>query len=75
MDIQQAIKSKCKEKNISLKTIADELKISTVALWRSLSGKQDLGLGRLKIICGILNCHYTIMSCDDGKEILVLIDK
>lgn len=75
MDIQQAVKAKCKEKNIPMKTIAEGLGISMVALWRSLSGKQDLGIGRLKIICAILNCQYTLMSGDNDKEILVLIDK
>lgn len=74
MDIQQAVKAKCKEKNIPMKTIAEGLGISMVALWRSLSGKQDLGIGRLKIICAILNCEMTLMIGTD-KEVLVLIDK
>ena len=74
MDIQQAVKAKCKEKNIPMTTIAEGLGISMVALWRSLSGKQDLGIGRLKIICAILNCEMTLMVGTD-KEVLVLIDK
>lgn len=74
MDIQQAVKAKCKEKNIPMKTIAEGLGISMVALWRSLSGKQDIGIDRLKIICDILNCEMTLMIGTD-KEVLVLIDK
>jgi transcriptional regulator with XRE-family HTH domain len=74
MNIQQAIKAKCKEKNIPMKTIAEGLGISMVALWRSLSGKQDIGIDRLKIICAILNCEMTLMIGTD-KEVLVLIDK
>jgi transcriptional regulator with XRE-family HTH domain len=74
MNIQQAIKAKCKEKNIPMKTIAEGLGISMVALWRSLSGKQDIGIDRLKIICDILNCEMTLMIGTD-KEVLVLIDK
>lgn len=74
MNIQQAIKAKCKEKNIPMKTIAEGLGISMVALWRSLSGKQDIGIDRLKVICDILNCEMTLMIGTD-KEVLVLIDK
>lgn len=74
MNIQQAIKAKCKEKNIPMKTIAEGLGISMVALWRSLSGKQDIGIDRLKIICDILNCEMTLMIGTD-KEVLALIDK
>jgi transcriptional regulator with XRE-family HTH domain len=74
MDIQIAVKKKCKEKSISLKSIAGSMGISNVTLWKKLSGQQDIKVADLKMVSEALNCDF-VLEVTSGEEKLTLIDR
>ena len=73
MDIQQAIKQKCKERKITLKTVAGRMGVSSVTLWNKLSGS-DIKVGDLKMIASILDCDIDLKIVN-GVEDLTLTER
>jgi len=74
MDIQTTIKRKCKDKKVTLKSVAEKMRVSSVTLWSKLSGEQDIKVDDLKVIADILDCDF-ILKVVDGVEDLTLTER
>lgn len=74
MDIQTVIKKKCKEKNVTLKSVAGKMRVSSVTLWNKLSGGQDIKVDDLKVIADILDCDFDLKVID-GIEDLTFVER
>jgi len=74
MDIEKAIKKRAKFNKITMQELSKIAGMSRTALYRKMSGKQDMGIGDLKTITGILKCNC-VLYLTNGVEELILIDK
>jgi len=74
MDIQNIVKSKLKQRSLTLTDLAYRMSISKVSLWRILSGKQDINVAEIKKIADVCNCDVD-MKIINGQVQLKLIDR